>query len=61
MSEVTLLLMAMYLLPCAIAHQGKKRAAWGITIINLFLGWTFVVWVLCLAWSVIPDRKEAIA
>lgn len=33
----------------------KSRYLTSIFIINLFLGWTFIGWVVALAWSVMPN------
>jgi len=43
-----------YFLP-AIAGSGKKHSA-GIFILNLFLGWTFLGWVIALVWAVSDDK-----
>ena len=45
-------LVAIYFLPAAIAHYRKNHQANAIAMFNLFLGWTFVGWVLSLVWSV---------
>jgi len=43
--------LAIYFLPTIIALF-RRHHQWGaITVINLFFGWTFVGWVLSLAWS----------
>lgn len=40
-----------YLLPTAIALLRGHPSTGGIFIINLFLGWTFLAWIIALAWS----------
>ncbi len=45
---------ALYFLPTIIGS--KKRNVSAIFIINLFLGWTLVGWVLTLAWSTTDDK-----
>lgn len=42
---------ALYFLPCIVGTARKVKAGNGITIVNLFLGWTFVGWVVALAWA----------
>jgi len=46
-----LILMAIYFLPLIIAVARDKRNTGAIGIINLFLGWTFLFWVVGLAWA----------
>jgi hypothetical protein len=41
-----------YLLPAQIAHWRHVRNAGSVTVINVFLGWTFVGWVVALAMAV---------
>jgi hypothetical protein len=42
-----------YFLP-AIAAYNKKNFT-SITVLNLFLGWTFVGWVIALVWALKKD------
>jgi hypothetical protein len=47
-----------YFLPTLIAVC-RNHHQWGaITVINLFFGWTFIGWVLTLAWSVSAAREK---
>jgi hypothetical protein len=48
-----------YFMPTFFAWIDRKRNTLAIFALNLFLGWTFVGWVLALAWSFIQDREEA--
>jgi len=43
-----------YMLPTIIAVVRGVRTVQMLFIINIVFGWTFVVWVLCLAWSFAP-------
>lgn len=45
------LLFVLYFLPSFIAAGRGHNSRGSIFVVNLFLGWTFIVWVLCLAWS----------
>ncbi len=46
-----------YLLPLGIAI-GRSRTNTGVIfVINLFLGWTLIGWVVALAWSVAKDEQ----
>jgi threonine/homoserine/homoserine lactone efflux protein len=44
-----------YFLPSFIGR--KKKNALGIFLLNLFLGITFVGWVVALVWSVTKDKN----
>lgn len=41
----------LYALPTLIAWRRKSRDVMAIGALNLFLGWTFVGWVIALVWS----------
>lgn len=53
---IVFLCVVLYFIPTFIAW-GKKKAD-GPIIINIFLGWTFIGWVIALAWAVSLDPKE---
>jgi hypothetical protein len=44
-----LLLIGAYFLPALLAWGRHVPNAWSIAVINVFLGWTFVGWVVALA------------
>jgi hypothetical protein len=46
---------ALYFLPSIIANNRCKKNAISIFVINLFFGWTFVGWVVSLAWAFAKD------
>ena len=54
---VGLILIALYFLPSIVAFDGKKANFQSIVVVNLFLGWTLIGWVVALAWAVSVDRK----
>jgi len=41
----------LYFLPFFVACVRKCKAFAGIAVVNLFLGWTLVGWVVALAWA----------
>ncbi|HUO24291.1 MAG TPA: superinfection immunity protein [Candidatus Aquilonibacter sp.] len=45
----------MYFLPAIIAFARSKRDATAILLLNLFLGWTMIGWVVALVWAVKTD------
>ena len=49
------LILTVYLFPAIIAEKRAHRHSGPIWVINIFLGWTFLAWVICLAWSVSND------
>ncbi|MGC9611218.1 MAG: superinfection immunity protein [Minisyncoccia bacterium] len=50
-----LLLIILYFLPTIIAFSRGKRNKGAILALNLFLGWTFVGWIISLVWSLTHD------
>lgn len=44
-----ILIVALYFLPLFVAINRKVRNVGSIAVINVFLGWTFVGWVIALA------------
>ena len=46
-----------YFIPVLTALRRGHRAATSIFVVNFFLGWTFVAWVICLAWAYSPNVK----
>lgn len=43
--------LAIYFLPAIIASHRRHRNKTAITVLNLFLGWTFIGWVIALVWA----------
>lgn len=46
------LIAALYLLPTFVAYHRKVPSAASIAVINVFLGWTLIGWVVSLAMAV---------
>jgi len=46
---------AMYFLPTIIAFARSKRDTTSILLLNFFLGWTMIGWVVALVWAVKTD------
>jgi hypothetical protein len=44
-----LVLTVLYFLPTIIGHN--KRDSFAIFLLNLFLGWTFIGWIIALVWA----------
>ena len=45
----------LYFLPTIIAFARNKRDTTSILLLNLFLGWTAIGWVIALVWAVKTD------
>lgn len=50
----------LYFLPAIIAFARSKRDAGLILLLNFFLGWTAIGWVVALVWAVRQDAQVAI-
>lgn len=42
---------ALYFFPSLVAYHRRKVDATGVVVLNLFLGWTLIGWVVALAWA----------
>jgi Superinfection immunity protein len=45
----------MYFLPSIVALARSKRDITGILLLNFFLGWTMIGWVVALVWAAKTD------
>lgn len=45
-----------YFVPAIVAHRGGHRNASAITVLNVFLGWTFIGWVVALVWACTDNK-----
>lgn len=52
-------LLIVYFLPSIVAGTRKKRNANAITVLNLFLGWTLIGWVIALVWAAMNDEPAS--
>ena len=46
-----LLIAIIYMLPTLIAYGRDIPARQTITVVNIILGWTLIVWLICFIWS----------
>jgi hypothetical protein len=49
-----------YFLPTIVALARHKRNAVSILLLNLFLGWTLVGWIIALVWASTVDVAAAV-
>ncbi len=55
-----LLVLPVYFVPSLIAFKRHHRQKTAIMILNIFLGWTFIGWVIALVWSVMKEKPSDI-
>jgi len=55
---IILILLFLYFLPSIVARKKRNWAA--IFVLNLFLGWTFLGWVIALVWAVMKEKPDSI-
>lgn len=55
-SSALLIVLALYFLPTIVAVARKVTHQGSVVVINLFLGWTFIGWVVALAMACRTNR-----
>ncbi len=48
---IPLTIFAIYFAPAFVAHNRKHKDENAIAVLNLFLGWTFLGWVVAMIWA----------
>jgi hypothetical protein len=48
----------LYFLPVFLAWSRRCKAIAGVGVVNLFLGWTFIGWVVALAWAACGETNS---
>jgi T4 superinfection immunity protein len=56
---IVLVVLCLYFLPSSIAVTRKVNPG-GVIVVNLFLGWTFLGWIIALAWAFSGDPKPRV-
>ena len=51
LSLIFLVIFVLYFIPAIVALKRDHPSKGGIIVLNIFLGWTFIGWVVSLAWS----------
>jgi Superinfection immunity protein/Short C-terminal domain len=54
---VLLIITCFYFFPTIIALGRGKSNAGAILVLNLFLGWTFIGWIVALVWAISSDAQ----
>lgn len=52
---VAVVFLAVYFLPWIVASNRGHRNTVAIFILNLFLGWSFIAWIVALVWAFTND------
>ena len=55
-----IVILILYFFPTLIAAFKGKSNSLAIFALNLFLGWTFIGWLVALIWSLTKDNKQQI-
>lgn len=51
-------MLAVYFIPSFVAHVNQKDNIMAIILLNVFLGWTFIGWVVALVWATTINKKQ---
>ncbi len=54
------LLIILYFIPSISAYSRKKKNASSILVVNFFLGWTCIGWIVALSWALSKDAAPAV-
>lgn len=41
----------MYFIPSIVAFRRDTVSRWGIFLVNIFFGWTLLIWIITLIWA----------
>ena len=53
------LLFAGYFFPTIVAALRRKSNTLAITVLNIFLGWTLIGWVVALVWACTHEKRPS--
>ena len=48
--------LAVYFIPTIVPFVSQQENRGAIMVLNIFLGWTFIAWVIALVWAVKKNR-----
>ena len=48
---ISLGLLIIYFIPTVIAFKRTAASKWAIFLVNLFFGWTLLIWIVALIWA----------
>jgi uncharacterized sodium:solute symporter family permease YidK len=50
-----------YLVPSIVAEERNSKKLHPIIIVNVFLGWTVIGWIIAMKWACEPKHPPAVA
>lgn len=50
-TALSFVLPLLYLFPAYVAFRRNAESKWAVFVANIFLGWTVILWLVCLIWS----------
>lgn len=53
---LAIIIVVVYFLPSVIAWKKKKRNQNAIVFIDVFLGWTVILWFVAMIWALTEDK-----
>ena len=54
---ILVIIFLLYFLPSFIAKIRGHKKSGVLFLINLFLGWTIIIWIILLIWAIIGGKK----
>jgi hypothetical protein len=60
MGILVLLLLALYFIPTIVAFARGRHNKGAILVLNLFLGWSVIGWVISLVWAVSSSQPPVV-
>jgi putative effector of murein hydrolase LrgA (UPF0299 family) len=54
-ATLLILLLLLYFIPAIVASMRRHRNRTAITVLNIFLGWTAIGWIIALVWASTAD------
>jgi hypothetical protein len=58
--SMAILVGCLYFLPSIIAGLKRKKSIVSILIMNIFLGWTIVGWIVAFIWAMVGSRSKSV-
>ncbi len=59
MTFLFLISAALYFIPTIIAFNRRKGNRNAILVLNIFLGWTFIGWIVALVWALSNEKVDS--
>ena len=53
------IVLMIYFLPTIVVVMREHQHKFPVALLNLFLGWTFIGWVVALVWAAMPVKATA--